>query len=168
MLSENKEDQRTIVSFETYFDEPKNATFQWINKFAGTWTNGTRIFDSDIIVYRYADAILFDAEIKLAQKDMAGAIASLNKIAERAYGKKDFYSSSMTANDLNEAIVTERMKEFAAEGKLWWDFIRLGVVFKKAPYLVGRENELNILLWPVAQTSINKNPNITQTPGYDK
>ena len=164
MLSENKEDQRTIVSFETYFDEPKNATFQWINKFAGTWTNGTRIFDSDIIVYRYADAILFDAEIKLAQKDMAGAIASLNKIAERAYGKKDFYSS----NDLNEAIVTERMKEFAAEGKLWWDFIRLGVVFKKAPYLVGRENELNILLWPVAQTSINKNPNITQTPGYDK
>lgn len=67
LLSENKEDQRTIVSFETYFDEPKNATFQWINKFAGTWTNGTRIFDSDIIVYRYADAILFDAEIKLAK-----------------------------------------------------------------------------------------------------
>ena len=27
----------------------------------------TRIFDSDIIVYRYADAILFDAEIKLAK-----------------------------------------------------------------------------------------------------
>ena len=69
---------------------------------------------------------------------------------------------------LNEAIVTERMKEFAAEGKLWWDFIRLGVVFKKSPYLVGRENELNILLWPVAQASINKNPNIIQTPGYDE
>ena len=99
---------------------------------------------------------------------MTGAIASLNKIAERAYGKKNFYPSSMAANDLNEAIVTERMKEFAAEGKLWWDFIRLGVVFKKAPYLIGRENELNILLWPVAQTSINKNPNIIQTPGYDE
>jgi hypothetical protein len=70
LLSENKEDQRTIVSFETYFDEPKNATFQWINKFAGTWTNGTRIFDSDIIVYRYADAILFDTEIKLAKNDL--------------------------------------------------------------------------------------------------
>ena len=119
LLSENKEDQRTIVSFETYFDEPKNATFQWINKFAGTWTNGTRIFDSDIIVYRYADAILFDAEIKLAKNDLPGAIASLNKIAERAYSKKNFYPSSMAANDLNEAIVTERMKEFAAEGKLW-------------------------------------------------
>lgn len=168
LLSENEKDQRTIVSFETYFDEPKSATFQWINKFAGTWESGTRIFDSDIIVYRYADAILFDAEIKLAQNDIPGAIASLNKIAERAYGQKDFYSSSMNVNDLNEAIVTERMKEFAAEGKIWWDFIRLGVVFEKVPSLIGRENELNVLLWPISQTSINKNPNLTQTPGYDK
>lgn len=168
LLSENKEDQRTIVSYETYFDAPKNATFQWINKFAGTWTNGTRIFDADVIVYRYADAVLFDAEIKMAKKDLGGAITALNKIAERAYGTANFYPSSLSANDLNEAIVTERMKEFAAEGKLWWDYIRLGVVFKKAPYLVGRDNELNVLLWPVAQTSINKNPNLTQTPGYDK
>lgn len=168
LLSENKDDQRTIVSFETYFDEPKNATFQWINKFAGTWTNSTRIFDSDIIVYRYADAIMFDAEIKLAKNDIQGAISALNRIAERAYGKKDFYPSTLSATELNEALVTERMKEFAAEGKLWWDFIRLGVVFQKAPYLVGRENEQNVLLWPVSQTSINKNPNIIQTPGYDK
>jgi len=168
LLTENKDDQRSKVSFDTYFDSPKNATFQWVNKFAGTWTNGTRIFDSDVIVYRYADAILFDAEIKLAQNNIAGAIASLNKIAERAYGKKGFYPSSMLASELNETILTERMKEFAAEGKLWWDYIRLGVVFKKAPYLVGRDNELNVLLWPVSQISINKNPNITQTPGYDK
>ena len=104
----------------------------------------------------------------MAKNDISGAITSLNKIAERAYRKKDFYPSSMSGADLNEAIVTERMKEFAAEGKLWWDFIRLGVVFKKAPYLIGRDNEQNVLLWPVSQTSINKNPNITQTPGYDK
>lgn len=50
------------------------------------------------------------------------AIASLNKIAERAYGKKNFYPSSMAANDLNEAIVTERMKEFAAEGQIMVGF----------------------------------------------
>lgn len=104
----------------------------------------------------------------MAQNNISGAVASLNKIAERAYGKSDFYPSSMSAANLNEAIVTERMKEFAAEGKLWWDFIRLGVVFQKAPYLVGRENEQNVLLWPVSQTSINKNPGITQTPGYNK
>ena len=93
------------------------------------------------------DAILISMQkSNSAKNDLPGAIASLNKIAERAYSKKNFYPSSMAANDLNEAIVTERMKEFAAEGKLWWDFIRLGVVFKKAPYLIGRENELNIFI----------------------
>lgn len=167
LLSENN-DQRTKVSFDTYFDEPKNATFQWINKFAGDWTNGTRVFDSDIVVYRYADALLFEAEIKLAKQDLSGAIKSLNKIAERAYGVKDFYVSTLNADALKDAILKERMKEFAAEGKLWWDYIRLGVAFEMNPYLKGRENELNVLLWPVSSTSINKNPNITQTPGYDK
>lgn len=168
LLSENVSDQRTIVSFQTYYDAPKNATFQWINKFSGTWTNETRIFDSDIIVYRYADALLFDAEIKLVRGDRSGAITSLNRIAARAYGEAGAYPSTLSVTDIKEAIVRERMKEFAAEGKLWWDFIRLGVVFEKVPFLAGREQEPNVLLWPISQNSINKNPNLVQTPGYDK
>ena len=130
--------------------------------------SGTRIFDSDVIVYRYADALLFDAEIKLAKQDITGALVSLNRIAERAYGEKDFYSSGLSSDAIEEAILNERLKEFAAEGKLWWDYIRFGVAFEKNSYLKGRENELNVLLWPIAQASINRNPNLTQTPGYDK
>ena len=168
ILSEYEMDSRTIVSYETFYDKYKNDTLQWINKFAGTWQNGTRIFDSDIIVYRYADALLFDAEIKMLQNNISGAVMSLNKVAERAYGKKDFYSTDISSEVLKNIILNERMKEFAAEGKLWWDFIRLGVVFEKVPYLVGREDELNILLWPVSQISINKNPNLAQTPGYNE
>lgn len=168
LLSENENDQRTIVNYETFYDDQKDGTFQWINKYSGTWVNGTRIFDSDIIVYRYADAILFDAEIKNAKNDRTGALASLNRIATRAYGVDNFYPSTLSASEVNDAILKERMKEFAAEGKLWWDFIRMGVVFQKNSFLAGRENELNVLLWPVAAASINRNPNITQTPGYDK
>ncbi|MDR1724625.1 MAG: RagB/SusD family nutrient uptake outer membrane protein [Tannerella sp.] len=168
LLSENEDDQRTTVSFETFFDDKKNGTFQWINKFCGHWVNETRIFDSDIIFYRYADAVLFDAEIKNANNDRAGAITALNKIAKRAYGKDNYYSSSLSTDEINDAILNERLKEFAAEGKLWWDYIRMGVAFKRNSYLTGRENVQNVLLWPVSQTSINQNPNITQTPGYDK
>ncbi len=168
ILSENESDQRTIVSFETFYDEPKKASFQWINKYAGSWVNGTRVFDSDIVLYRYADALLFDAEIKVAKGNLSGAVASLNKIAERAYGVAGFYASTLSADQLNKAILNERLKEFAAEGKLWWDYIRMGVAFEMNPYLKGRENEQNVLLWPVAAASINKNPNIKQTPGYDK
>lgn len=168
LLSENEDDQRTIVSFDTYYDDLKNGTFQWINKFAGSWVNETRIFDSDVIVYRYADAVLFDAEIKNAKNDRPGAVAALNRIAKRAYGADDFYSSSLSKEAIDDAILTERLKEFPAEGKLWWDYIRFGVAFEKNSYLNGRENELNVLLWPVSATSINRNPSLVQTPGYDK
>lgn len=168
LLSEHESDQRTIVSYQTFFDDQKNGTFQWINKFAGTWVNGTRIFDSDVIVYRYADAVLFDAEIKNAKNDLSGAIASLNKIAERAYSTGNYYPETLSALEVDDLILEERLKEFAAEGKLWWDYIRFDVAFEKNTFLVGRENEQNVLLWPIAQASINRNPNLYQTPGYDK
>ncbi len=109
-----------------------------------------------------------DAEIKAASNKIPEAITSLNKVAARAYGITDYYSSTLSAEQVNDAILNERLKEFAAEGKLWWDYIRMGVAFQKNPYLKGRENEKNVLLWPVSATSINKNPNITQTEGYDK
>lgn len=159
-------DQRIPISFETFFDAPKNTTFQWINKFSGSWENGTRIFDSDIIAYRYADAILLDAEIENELGNAAIAVESLNKLASRAYGVENYYSSTLSPEAINELILEERMKEFTAEGKTWWDLIRFGKVFEKVPSLVGRQNEENILLWPVSSSSINRNPNIKQTPGY--
>jgi len=165
-LSSDDRDSRTIVSFETFYDAPKKQTFQWINKYSGTWESGTRIFDSDIVVYRYADVILFYAELENALGNKDNAITQLNKIAKRAYGVENYYASSLSASEVNDKILNERMKEFAAEGKIWWDFVRFGVAFTRVPSLVGRENEENILLWPVNSSSINGNPNITQTPGF--
>ena len=161
-------DQRIKESFETFYDSSKNQTFQWINKFKGHWVNNTRVFDSDVIVYRYADAILMDAEIKLAENNITGAIEALNKIAKRAYGQDNYYATTISAAEVKDAIITERKKEFCAEGKLWWDFIRLDVAFSENSHLRGRENEKNVLLWPISQNSINKNPTLKQTIGYDK
>ncbi|WP_167616684.1 RagB/SusD family nutrient uptake outer membrane protein [Maribellus sediminis] len=165
-LSSDSTDQRTIVSFETFFDAPKNQTFQWINKFAGTWESGTRIFDADVVVYRYADVVLFNAEIENALGNKDAAITELNKIAKRAYGVDNYYPTTLSATEVDTKIVDERLKEFAAEGKTWWDFVRFGVAFTRVPSLVGRESETNVLLWPVNAASINGNPNITQTEGY--
>lgn len=164
-LSSDPRDTRTSVSFETFYDAPKAQTFQWINKFDGTWENGTRIFDADIIVYRYADVLLFNAEIENALGAKGTAIAELNKLAKRAYGVDNYYPETLSAAEVDSKILDERMKEFAAEGKAWWDFIRFGVAFTKVPGLVGREDEQNVLLWPVNSASINSNPNIKQTPG---
>lgn len=165
-LSSDTRDKRTKVSYETFYDIPKKSTVQWINKLAGTWESGTRIFDADVIVYRYADALLFKAEIENALGNTSVAITELNKIAKRAYGVDNYYASTLSAAEVNDKILVERMKEFAAEGKTWWDFIRFGVAFTKVPSLVGRQNEQNILLWPVSSESINGNPKIKQTPGF--
>lgn len=158
------EDQRARVSYDYFLDvEKNNTTHRWINKYAGTWSEGTRIFDSDIIVYRYADLLMFDAEIKNDQNLKDEAITALNLIAQRAYNRANFYPKTLTKEEVYDTILREREKEFCAEGKLWWDFIRLGVVFEEVPSLVGREIEKNILLWPISNTSMDKNPNLVQT-----
>lgn len=165
-LTGEGDDQRTKISFETFFDKGKNATFQWINKYAGSWENGTRIFDSDIVVYRYADALLLGAEIENALGNTSAALSYLNSIAKRAYSVDNKYSA-LAGAALDEAILLERKREFVAEGKLWWDLIRMGVVFEQVESLASQKNKPNILLWPVHDSSINTNPNITQTEGYN-
>jgi hypothetical protein len=109
---------------------------------------------------------MFKAEIENALGNQPAAMAQLNKVTERAYGTSDYYSGSFSQQELDEIILNERLKEFAAEGKSWWDLIRFGEVFERVATLNGRENEQNILYWPVDVASINRNPAIKQTPGY--
>ncbi|MGO3807748.1 MAG: RagB/SusD family nutrient uptake outer membrane protein, partial [Sphingobacterium sp.] len=75
--------------------------------------------------------------------------------------------SALAGAALDEAILLERKREFVAEGKLWWDLIRMGVVFEQVESLADQKDKPNILLWPVHDSSINTNPNITQTEGYN-
>lgn len=163
-LYENASDSRSKVSLD-FYEEAGNRRFKWINKYLGEWSDNTRFFTSDIRIYRYAEAILFKAEIENALGNSASALTELDKIAKRAYGLDNFYSGN-PPSDVDEAILEERLKEFAAEGKSWYDLIRFGVVFDRVATLNGRNNEQNILFWPVNDDSINSNPAIKQTPGY--
>ena len=84
-------------------------------------------------------------------------------MAKRAYGKDNFYSKGQSVAAVKEILINERLKEFTAEGKLWFDYIRMGVVFDKVPALKGKENKKNILLWPVSKASLDDNKNLQQT-----
>ncbi len=77
------------------------------------------INDCDLLYYRYAYAVMMDAELKYYKKDYAGALASLNIIAKRAYGIEDFYKTA-TRDAVLEALVNEYFLEFPAEGVIWW------------------------------------------------
>ncbi|MDZ7633451.1 MAG: RagB/SusD family nutrient uptake outer membrane protein [Bacteroidales bacterium] len=79
-----------------------------------------------------------------------------------------FTLSTLTQTEVDAAILHERLVEFGAEGKSWFDFIRFGKAFELIPTLVGRENDYqgNILLLPVHPSTLTNNINIVQTPGY--
>ncbi len=156
ILYENASDQRAQVTYRVI--KPSTKTYKWINKYVGEWVLGSRYYSSDIIFYRLSDAILLQAELYNDTGFENKAIDELNKIAKRAYGVDNYYPYG--SDDINELILQERIKEFAAEGKLWWDFIRMGVVFKIVPTLTGRENETDVLLWPIHNNAKNKNPNL--------
>ena len=94
----------------------------------------------------------------------------LNRVVERAYGTDSYYPENMTKEHFLDALLDERIIEFAGECKSWFDMIRFGEVFERVSTLKGRENdkEGNILLMPVFHETINRNSKIIQTPGYDE
>lgn len=166
LLYKDERDTRTPVSYGDWTDEEEGYRYTWVNKFAGKWADNKRYFISDLPLYRYAEALLFKAEIENERGNTPAALTYLNRVAKRAYGIDNYYASS-DYHSFKESLMTEYLKEFAGEGKSWWNYIRLGYAFTKIESLRGRQNETNILLWPITTACMNENPNIRQTVGYN-
>lgn len=167
-LLADPDDSRGAASVRRYEDPFLNNQLRLdrvVTKFIGSWDNKTRIFDTDVPVYRLAEAYLLKAEAENALGNIDAAITALNVIAKRARGIDNFYTN-LDRNGVINAIINETKMEFVAEGKTWWVYLRNNKEFEQISSLVGRENELNVTLWPVAQACITTNPNITQTEGY--
>ena len=66
-----------------------------------------------------------------------------------------------------DALTNEYFLEFPAEGVIWWALIRLDRIWEYNPELEAKKaNNPNILLWPISQSSINKNNKLRQTEGW--
>ena len=144
-----------------YDDNVKNMKYG--NKYLGTVTIlGTqRYSDDNIIVYRLSDVILMKAEALLKSGKAAEALDLVNKIRERA----GLEVKTMTSvSDVFYLLLEERRKEFAFEGKRWYDLVRTGKVkeFKQEPEFIQER-----FLLAVPQGEIDKNPNLLpQNPTY--
>ncbi|MCF0174149.1 MAG: RagB/SusD family nutrient uptake outer membrane protein [Bacteroidales bacterium] len=166
---------KTNLGYGPYSSAADKHEITWCNKFLGDMSVTPVVRDCDHLYYRYAQAVLMDAELKYYKKDYAGANKSLNIIAKRAYGVDNKYTS-LSPNDVLKNIVTEYTLEFPAEGVIWFALIRTGAIWDYEPnnerpgvtFRDMKEKNPNILLWPIANGSINKNPgNITQVPGWN-
>ena len=175
-----------VRAFEAEGDDVRfNSSIQWVD-YSGQWVdpywpmnnlpliNKVRGGDiSNFIIYRFADILLLKAEAltELNQLDDAsGAQFYLNKIRNRV-GLAN--TTATTQADLRLAIEKERQLELAFEGYRWFDLQRTGRALAVMQNAKKANNEpLNYpiqqfrLLYPVPQNEIDRNPRLTQNPGY--
>ena len=140
------------------------------------------------IFYRYADVLLMKAEALVLMGEGNGeeAIELINMIRTRANALE---GTSRNLNPDNsdaivEYILDERAREFAYEGKRWFDLLRvarrnnyerldllLAAVMENAPAdrqqsIVTKYKDVNSHYWPIYQLEIQKNTNLEQNPFY--
>lgn len=153
-----------IYTYKTATDSTFYSTL--CLKGQGLLTGGTRLFLSDVVLYRYADVLLLKAEAKNALNQ--NPATEMNLIRQRAYGIANtshiFINGNKEQNDT--AILQERLFEFVYEGKRWWDLVRFGKAFDLVPNLKSRKGQDYLLLFPIANSVLSMEPKVKQNPGY--
>ncbi|ALJ06505.1 hypothetical protein APS56_15780 [Pseudalgibacter alginicilyticus] len=122
----------------------------------------------DIPLLRYADLLLMQAE---ALNETAGdGYTPLNLVRDRA-GLPPL--SGLSQDEFRDKVILERRLELALEGQRWFDLITLGIADEVINGI--QEESVDIVraftpgrseLFPIPQTEISLNPNLTQNPGY--
>ena len=136
------------------------------------WPDGTifvgtgRVYsDNDLVLYRYADIVLLYAEALNALDRTPEAITELNRTRTRS-GENPFYASDFVSSDeILDAILEERQKEFVGEGKRWFDLVRCNRWQEVMEPINGMNDERKVL-FPIHRDHINQNLNLKQNPGY--
>lgn len=132
---------------------------QWhIVKYPGTVANNVLQWDSNRIVYRLSEIILFRAEALNESGKTADAIPLLNQIRNRA-GVGN--TTAVTQAEVKLAIEKERLSELVYEGKRYYDLVRTG----RYAAVTGHSN-VNWVRWPIPASELVINPNLVPNPGY--
>ncbi|MBR3064224.1 MAG: RagB/SusD family nutrient uptake outer membrane protein [Bacteroidales bacterium] len=182
----DKADSRRSVTFHECYSSANPATRVFgsaMLKYMGHVEGSVRYLDSDVMIYRYADALLLMAEAENFLGNYAAAAGYINQIRQRAYRGENppmFATSDFATTEL--AILHERDKEFVAEGCRWFDVVRMHdashkpLVFSASaayPSTLGgtatpilSSSEQQKLLWPVNTTVLAGDPELVQTYGY--
>ena len=127
--------------------------------------SGTIYADTDIPLFRLAEAYLTRAEAKL-RLGQDGALADVNELRSRAH------TSQLGGIELSQ-MPDEWCREFYFEGRRRTDLVRFGL-FTSSRYVwpmkggtakgTGVDSHFNV--YPIPYNDIVGNPNMTQNPGY--
>lgn len=114
--------------------------------------------DNNLIIFRYAGAILLRAEALAELGQNQEATKMLNIVRDRA--KATLYNGS-GGDDLKNAIFAERAKELMGEGFYFYDLVRTGRI-KSSEWtnypLTQAELDEGAWTWPLNSSAQNNNP----------
>lgn len=150
----NKAGSVTVTPYFNKFRDPKRSG------------NSSRV---NWVIIRYADVLLMQSEAMNQINPLDPAkFNGINAVRARAglTGTKQLdFVSTPTKDDFVTALINERAWELAAEGYRRWDLLRLGRL-KQVMAATGITVDDKLLLFPIPQSEIALNANLTQNPGY--
>lgn len=123
-------------------------------------TPGSQNMDSDFPLMRYADVLLMKAEVQTRLGNPSMALVYTAPVRTRA----NMPNFSLTTFN-TDTLMNERAREFAYEGWRRQDMIRFGH-FGDARTFKPTDPDKHTQLMPIPTSAIQKNPNLTQNPGY--
>lgn len=121
---------------------------------------------NDFTFFRLAEMYLIKAEAELELGQVGPALVDLNTIHSR-----HFTPPQSVAVVNRDAILKERLFEFAGENKRRADLIRFGRYLNQwsTTMLNGKRDQTSkpyLILFPIPATQISSNPLLKQNPGY--
>lgn len=147
----------------------------------------------DINIYRYPEVLLIAAEaIARSEGVTAEAVGYLADVRARAFVYPESTSgvtrenivaelSGLSVDKFIEEVWTERLRELAIDFKVWDDIQRTRKYPKTSAANPGKVEWVNVvgatnpfgatykeehLLWPISDSEIQRNPALTQNPGF--
>ena len=118
-------------------------------------------------ILRFSNILLMKAEALNELGQTALAEKPLNAVRNRA-GLPNI-ATGLSKDQFREKVLDERRIELAFEGQRWFDLIRVNKGQYGLDFLhsIGKTNATQKhLLFPIPQIERDRNPNLTQNPGY--
>ena len=114
---------------------------------------------NDFVLFRYADVLMMKGEAQFRLGNVSEAVDLFNQIRNRA-GVTPYTTGDLTLDE----ILAERGRELAWEGGRRRDLIRFGEWTKA--WWEKPETGDYAELFPIPDTPLQTNPNLSQNPGY--
>ncbi|MGB3150793.1 MAG: RagB/SusD family nutrient uptake outer membrane protein [Maribacter sp.] len=128
--------------------------------------------DSDMVLYRYANIILYLAEVENRLGNDATALALINEFrTARQLPLVDATEFGANVDEREIFILDERHLELLGEAQRWWDLRRTNRALEiMNPILDTLSGGVPLtqerLLFPIFDEHLVENPALDQTPGY--